>query len=91
MDTYFFLNKNGSSLKQRKLVLQLYLKGEKYKNIGELLNMKSNTVGDIVRRLRNEGRVASIKQKWRPKKLTTREERGASRKVKTNPHLSVQN
>ena len=52
----------NSSLEQRKLVLQLYLKGEKYKTIGELLNMKSNTAGDIVRRPRNEGRVVSIKQ-----------------------------
>ena len=51
--------------------------------------MKSNTVGDIVRRFRNEGRVASIKQKGRPKKLTTREERGILRKVKTKPRLSV--
>ena len=79
----------NSSLEQRKLVLQLYLKGEKYKKIGELLNMKSNTVGDIVRRFRNEGRVASIKQKGRPKKLTTREERGILRKVKTKPRLSA--
>ena len=32
-------------------------KREKYKKIGELLNMKSNTVGDIVRRFRNEERL----------------------------------
>ena len=51
--------------------------------------MKSNTVGDIVRRFRNEGRVASIKQKGRPKKLTTREERGILRKVKTKPRFSA--
>ena len=54
--------------------------------IGELLNMKSNTVGDIVRRFRNVGRVASIKQKGRPKKLTTRE--GILRKVKTKLNSS---
>ena len=45
--------------------------------------MKSNNVGDIVRWFRNGGRVASIKQKARPKKLTTREERDIFRKVKT--------
>ena len=61
-------------MKQSKHVLQLYLKGGKYKKIGELLNMKSNTVDDIVRRFRNEGRVARIKQKGRPKKLKTRED-----------------
>ena len=61
----------NSSLEQRKRVLQLYLKGEKYKKFGELLNMKSNTVDYNVRRFRNEGRVGSIKQKGRPKKLTT--------------------
>ena len=49
--------------------------------------MKSNNIGDIVRRLRNEGIVASIKQKGRPKKLTTREERGILRKVNTKPRL----
>ena len=32
----------NSSLEQRKLVLQLYLKGEKYKKIRELLNINSN-------------------------------------------------
>ena len=46
----------NSALEQRVLVLQLYIKFEKYKKIGELLNVKSNTVGDIVRRFRNEGR-----------------------------------
>ena len=75
----------NSSLEQRKLFLQLYLKGEIYKKIGELLNMKSNNDGDIVRRFRDEGRVASIKQKGRPKKLKTREQRGILRKVKTTP------
>ena len=45
--------------------------------------MKSNNIGDIVRRLKNEGIVASIKPKGRPKKLTTREERGVLKKVKT--------
>ena len=65
----------NSSLEQRKLVLKLFLKGKKYKKNYELLNMKSNTVDGIVRRFRNEGRLTSIKQKRRPKKLTTREER----------------
>ena len=45
----------NSWLEQRKLCVQLYLKGEKYKKIYELLNIKSNTVGDLVRRFRNEG------------------------------------
>ena len=47
--------------------------------------MKSNTDGDIVRRFRNKGRVTSIKQKGRPKKLSTIEERGILRKVQTKP------
>ena len=50
--------------------------------------MQSNTGGDIVRRFRNEGRVALIKQKGQPKKLMTREERGILGKVRTNPRLS---
>ena len=37
----------NSSLEQRKLVLQLYLKDEKYKKINKLLNMKSNTVNTV--------------------------------------------
>ena len=51
--------------------------------------MKSYTVSVIVRRFRNEGGVASIQQKGRPKKLTTREERGILRKVKTKPRFSA--
>ena len=75
-----FRKGKNSYLEQGKLVLQLYLKGGKYKKIGELLNMKSNIVGDFVRRFRNEGRVASIKQKGHPKR---REERGILRTVET--------
>jgi len=51
--------------------------------------MKPNTVGDIVRRFKNEGRVASIKQKGQPKKLTDREEAEIVRRVKKNPRLSA--
>ena len=51
--------------------------------------MKSNTVGDIVRRFGNEGRVASIKQIGRRKNLKTREEPGILRKVKTKPRFSA--
>ena len=50
--------------------------------------MKSNNVGDIVRQFRNEGKVASINQKGRTIKFTTREERGILRKVKTKPRLN---
>ena len=51
--------------------------------------MKSNAVRDIVRRFRNQGGVASIKQKGRPKRLTTREERGNLWKVNIKMRLSV--
>ena len=52
--------------------------------------MKSNAVSGIVRfRKEQSRRVASIKHKGRPKKFTTREERGILRKVKTKPRLSA--
>jgi len=79
----------NSSLEQRKLVLQLHLEGKTYKETADLLEMKPNTVGDIVRRFKNEGRVEYIKQKGQPKKLTDREEAEIVRKVKKNPRLSA--
>ena len=51
--------------------------------------MKTNSVGNILQRFRNEEIVASIKQKGLPKKLTTRGERGILKKVKTKPRLSA--
>jgi len=70
-----------SSLEQRKLVLQLHLEGKTYKETADTLEMKPNTVGDIVRRFKNEGRVEYIQQKGQPKKLTDREEAEIVRKV----------
>jgi len=54
-----------------------------------ILEIKPNTVGDIVRRFKNKGRVEYIKQKGQPKKLTDREEAEIVRKVKKNPRLSA--
>lgn len=79
----------NSSIEQRKLVLQLYLEGIKYAEVARILEMKTNTVGDIIRRFRNEGRIASIRQTGRPKKLTPREETEIVRKIKINPRLSA--
>lgn len=72
----------NASLEQRNLVLKLHLEGKTYKETAEMLDMKPNTVGDIVRRFKNEGRVALIKQKGQPKKLTDREEAEIVRKIK---------
>ena len=79
----------NSTLEQRKIVLQLHLEGKTYREIGDIVKMKPNTVGDIVRRFRNEGRIASIKQKGQPKKLTEREDAQIVRKIKTNPRRSA--
>lgn len=80
---------NNSSFEQRKLVLQLHLEGKSYKETAQILEMKPNTVGDIVRRFKNEGRIASIKQTGQPKKLTKCEEAEIIKKVKVNPRLSA--
>jgi len=58
----------NSTLEQRKLILQLHLKGKTYKETADILEMNPNKVVDIVRRFKNEGRVESIKQKGLPKK-----------------------
>lgn len=79
----------NSSLETRKLVIIQHEKGETYKKIAELLNMKPNTVGDIVRRYKNEGRIEPKKQLGQPKKLTAKEERLIVRKIKANPRLSA--
>ena len=80
---------SNSTIEQRKLVINLYVQRKTYQEIAELLNMKKSTVGDIVRRHKNEARVHSIKQKGQLKKLTTREEHSIARKVKDNPRLSA--
>ncbi|XP_055909171.1 uncharacterized protein LOC129944037 [Eupeodes corollae] len=77
----------NSTLETRKLVIIQHGKGETYKKIAELLNMKPNTVGDIVRRYKNEGRIEPKKQLGQPKKLTAKEERLIVRKIKANPRL----
>lgn len=51
--------------------------------------MKHHTVGDIVRRYKNEDRVDFKKQTGQPKKLTEMEERRIVRKIKVNPRLSA--
>lgn len=40
----------NTSLEKRELVIFHYNSGKTYKNIAELLNLRPNTVGDIVRR-----------------------------------------
>ena len=54
-----------------------------------MLNIKLNTIGDIVRRYKNEGRIEFKKQTGQPKKLTEMEERNIVRKIKVNPRLSA--
>ena len=63
-------------------------KATNIKKKSELLKMKANAVFDIVRRFRNKGRVASIKQKGRPKNLTIREEHDILKQVRTNIGLA---
>lgn len=79
----------NTSLEQRKLVILHYEKGKTYKLIAEMLNMKPNTVGDIVRRYKNEQRIEFKKQTGQPKKLTEKEQRVIVRKIKINPRLSA--
>lgn len=79
----------NTSLEQRKLVILHYENGKKYKDIAEMLNIKPNTVGDIIRRYKNEDRIEFIQQTGQPKKLTETEERAIVRKIKINPRLSA--
>lgn len=79
----------NTPLNLRKLVIIHYKNGKKYKEIAEMLNIKQNTIGDIVRRYKNEGRIEFKKQTGQPKKLTEMEERNIVRKIKVNPRLSA--
>lgn len=79
----------NSSIEIKKLVIKHYVTRKTYKKIAEILNMKVSTVGDIVRRYREEGRIEYLKQKGRPKKLSAREEKYIVRKIKCEPRLSA--
>ena len=75
----------NTTFDQRQLEIYHHEKRLKYTEIAKMLRLSKSTVGDIVRRYRDEDRIESIPQKGQPKKLTEREERSIRKKIKENP------
>lgn len=73
----------------RQLVIFHREKGNSYRQIAAILNLKKSTVADIVNRYKNENRIESLPQSGRPKIISEREKRVIIRKVKKNPRLSA--
>ncbi len=73
----------------REKIISQYYKGKTYKQIAEIFEIPKSTVCDIVRRLKNENRIASIPQTSRLKLLTEHDERIIVRKIKRNSRLSA--
>lgn len=81
-------NKN-TTFDVRQLVIFHHANGKSYNEIRKLVNLSKSTVGDIVRRYKNEDRIESKLQTGRPKKLSAREEKQIVRKVVKNPRISA--
>lgn len=79
----------NSSFDQRQLVIYHFEKGKTYRKIAEVLQMKRNTVGNIIKRYRNEDRIHLIPQSGWPRIFTAWEEAHIVRQIKQNPKLSA--
>lgn len=78
-----------STYEQRQLVIFHNAKGKSYQEIAELLCMRKSTVGNIVRRFKNEDRIEDNARSGRPKKLTEHDERVIIRTIKRDPRISA--
>lgn len=85
------MNRSGknTSFDQRQLVIFHFAKGKTNREISELLNIPKSTVGDIIRRYKNEDRIDSVPQNGRPKILSQNDERYIMKKVKIDPRISA--
>lgn len=79
-----------TTFNQRQLVIFHHANGKRIREISELLQIKFNTVGDIIRRYeyKNEDRIESKAKSGPKRKLTIREERNIVMKTQRNPQLS---
>lgn len=59
----------NTSIVTRCIVIWHYEKGMSYSKIGKLVNLNKSTMADIGNRFKNEGRIESIRQPERPRKL----------------------
>lgn len=78
-----------SSFNERQLVIFHYQKGTVHRKIAEMLNMKRSTVGDIIRRYKNENRIDSNPRPGPKKIFEPREVHIIVQKIENNPKLSA--
>lgn len=88
---YVVMGKRGknTSFDKRQLVVYHNAKGKTQQEIANILDMSKSTVGDIIRRFRNENRIDFKTPKPRPNKLSDHEKHWIHRNIVQNPKLSA--
>lgn len=79
----------NTSFNLRQLIVFNRAQGKTYREIAHLFKVKKSTVYDVCKRFDHEGRLNSIPQKGRPRKLTPCDERFIMKEVKKNPTITA--
>lgn len=78
----------NTTFEQRQLVIYHQAKGKTEREIAELLLMPRSTIGNIIRRFKNEDRIDLKPMSGRKPRLNDQDKRWITRLIKKNPRLS---
>lgn len=78
-----------TSISDRKLVIKWYNEGKSYIEIAQLLGTGKSTIGDIIKKFKNDGILQNKAHSDRPRKLTKREENVIVREIQKDPTISA--
>ena len=78
-----------TALEIRKLIVSKHQEGNSIRQISKLLGVPRSTVGDIVKKFKEDGTVEYKKPPGRPRKTTEAADRRIVREVKRNPFTST--
>lgn len=73
----------------RENVISLHKEGKGYKKIAKTLNVSRTTVGNIIRKYKDHGTVATLPGRGRKKMLTTTATRYITREMQKNPRMTA--
>lgn len=79
----------NTSFDQRQLVIFHHTKGKTERELSAMLNIPRSTIGDIIRRFKNEDRIDSKPNTGRPTLLNDHDKRVIMRKVREDPKISA--
>ena len=79
----------NTSFNRIQLVVFHHENGETEREIEKLLSIPRSTIGNIIRRYKNENRLELNRSTGRPRMLTKREQRTVIKKIKENPRFSA--